>query len=230
MSQGCGWGSLSLWLAKTFPQCTVVGVSNSNSQREYIMALARERGINNLQIYTGDINSFEFPPEANVDTQPFDRAFSIEMFEHMKNYDKLLNKISKWLRPGASLFVHIFIHKTIPYHFEVKSEQDWMAKYFFTGGTMPSTQLLLNYQKDLTVEQQWHVNGNHYGWTSEAWLYNMDMQETELRPILADAYGKGKETLWFARWRAFFLACAELFFYNQGNEWFVAHYLFVKPQ
>eukprot|EP00457_Paulinella_chromatophora_P007387 gb/GEZN01007410.1/.p1 GENE.gb/GEZN01007410.1/~~gb/GEZN01007410.1/.p1 ORF type:complete len:397 (-),score=47.92 gb/GEZN01007410.1/:242-1432(-) len=226
---GCGWGSLSLWLAKTYPNSQIVGVSNSNSQREYIHKLAARRGLTNVHIYTGDINDFDFPPEAQVKEKPFDRAFSIEMFEHMKNYEKLLAKISAWLKPQASLFVHIFTHKSIPYHFEVKGEDDWMSKFFFTGGTMPSSQLLLHYQNNLRIDKQWHVNGAHYGWTSEAWLYNMDKKEQELMPILEKAYGKGKQNLWFVRWRAFFMACAELFFYNRGNEWFVAHYRFVKP-
>ena len=150
------------------------------------------------------------------------------MLEHMKNYEKLFEKLSSWLAPGGMFFTHIFTHKTYAYHYEVKEDSDWMTKYFFSGGTMPSAHLLHYFQKDLQLQSHWQVNGAHYGLTSEAWLQNMDANEAELLPTLADIYGAGEEVKWFARWRGFFLACAECFFWDDGNEWFVSHYLFVK--
>jgi len=226
LDMGCGWGSVSLWFAEHFPEATVRGISNSNSQREWIMAEAKKRGLGNLKIYTGNIVEWS-PPE---EEEPFDVVISIEMLEHMKNYEKLFKKVASWIKPGGVFFTHIFTHRLYAYHYETNNEADWMTKYFFSGGTMPSHDLLFYFQQAMQLEKHWHVNGAHYGLTSEAWLQNMDKHEAELLPILGDIYGKGEELRWFSRWRGFFLACAECFFWDGGNEWFVSHYRFRVPK
>ncbi|MES2491167.1 MAG: cyclopropane-fatty-acyl-phospholipid synthase family protein [Pseudomonadota bacterium] len=223
---GCGWGSLSLWLAEKYPGSQIVGLSNSNGQREFIMRRAKERGFDNLTILTGNIVDFQIPAEILGDG--FDRVMSIEMFEHMKNYGVLLKKVSRWMNAEAKLFVHIFVHKLLAYHFEVKDGSDWMSQYFFTGGTMPSENLLLNFQDDVKVHQQWWVSGTHYEKTSNHWLAGMDAKKTEIMNVFRAGYGEKDAVIWFNRWRMFYMAVAELFGYNKGNEWGVAHYLFVK--
>lgn len=217
---GCGWGSFSLYAAATMPNCEFVGLSNSNSQREFIMNRAKERGIENLTILTSDINEFE------TDLR-FDRVVSVEMFEHMRNYQKLLAKVSSWMNDGGKLFVHIFTHREHAYKFEVRDETDWMSKYFFTGGIMPSDHLLLYFADDFKIEKHWRVSGEHYSKTSEAWLENMDAARSELMPVFEEVYGN-EASLWWARWRIFYMACAELWGYENGNEWFVSHYRFEK--
>ncbi len=221
---GCGWGSVSLWFAQEFPTISVVGLSNSNSQREFIMGEAKKRGLNNIDVMTGDITEFEMPESV----EKFDRVISIEMFEHMKNYEALLHKVRyQFLKDETSLlFVHIFVHRSMPYHFIDQGPGDWMTRYYFEGGTMPSDDLLLYFQNDLAMKDHWRINGKHYSLTLEAWLQNMDANAALVRPVLADVYGSENVDLWFQRWRAFFLACSELFRYNGGNEWFVSHYLF----
>ncbi|HET7798445.1 cyclopropane-fatty-acyl-phospholipid synthase family protein [Nevskia sp.] len=229
---GCGWGSLSLWLAEKYPNSRIVGLSNSHGQREYIEGRAKERGFGNLTIVTGNIVTHEFPAVAQTSgatIEPgFDRVMSIEMFEHMKNYGLLLEKISRWMKPDAKLFIHIFVHKVLAYHFEVKGEDDWMSKYFFTGGTMPSENLLLNFQDHVKLERQWWVDGKHYEKTSNHWLANMDANKDEILKIFEAGYGKQDAPIWVQRWRMFYMAVAELFGYANGNEWGVAHYLFTK--
>eukprot|EP00879_Flechtneria_rotunda_P012911 GHRR01013484.1.p1 GENE.GHRR01013484.1~~GHRR01013484.1.p1 ORF type:complete len:380 (+),score=109.41 GHRR01013484.1:212-1351(+) len=220
---GCGWGSLSLFMAQAYPNSTVTAVSNSNTQREYIMQRARDLDLTNLQVITADMNDFQAP-------STYDRVVSIEMFEHMKNYQELLRRISTWLQPGGLLFVHIFCHKSQPYHFEVRDESDWMAKYFFSGGTMPSLDLLLYFQHHLSLQQQWWVNGRHYSATLEAWLAKQDRLKGAIMPIFAQVYGQAAALKWFVYWRLFYLACSELFSFNGGEEWGVGHYLFVNPE
>jgi cyclopropane-fatty-acyl-phospholipid synthase len=220
---GCGWGSLSLFLAEKFPGAQITGVSNSRTQKEYIDGEARRRGFANLTIVTCDMNVFEAPAAA------FDRVVSVEMFEHMKNYRKLLAKVAAWLRPGGFLFVHIFTHREYPYHFVPRDRSDWMARYFFTGGQMPSHDLLACFQDDLTLVADWRVNGAHYQRTAEHWLNNMDAHEAEILPLFAATYGARAARKWWVYWRVFYLSCAELWGYRGGEEWLVSHYLFQKP-
>lgn len=217
---GCGWGSLSLWLAARYPNAEVVGLSNSHGQREYILARAAERGLKNLRIYTGSIVEFDLADKE----APFDRALSIEMFEHMKNYGALLAKIKPWLKPDARLFVHIFIHKLLAYHFEDRGRDDWMTRYFFSGGTMPSEHLLYHFHDDFAMQRHWWVSGQHYEKTANHWLEKLDANKAVLLPVLQACYGDDA-SIWFQRWRMFYMAVAELFGFDKGNEWGVGHYL-----
>jgi cyclopropane-fatty-acyl-phospholipid synthase len=220
---GCGWGSLSLWMAEHFPHSQITVVSNSRTQKRFIDARAADRGFTNLEVITCDVNQLAFPAAVR-----FDRVVSVEMFEHMRNYESLMQTISGWLNPAGTLFVHIFTHKTYAYPFEVRDDSDWMAKYFFTGGIMPSDDLLLYFQKDLSIQKHWQVDGRHYSRTSEHWLQNMDRHRAAIEPILAQTYGADQVRRWWVYWRVFFMSCAELWGYEQGREWLVSHYLFSK--
>jgi cyclopropane-fatty-acyl-phospholipid synthase len=220
---GCGWGSLSLWLAEKYPRAQVVGLSNSQGQREFIERRAAERGLANLRILTGNIVDFDFP--AGEVAAGFDRVLSIEMFEHMKNYGLLLAKIARWLKADGKLFVHIFAHRLLAYHFEEAGRSDWMTRYFFTGGTMPSESLLLHFQDQLRVQRQWWVSGTHYQRTANHWLAGMDAARAAILPVFRAGYDPADAGLWFQRWRMFYMAVAELFGYAGGEEWGVAHYL-----
>jgi cyclopropane-fatty-acyl-phospholipid synthase len=222
---GCGWGSLSLWMAEHFPNSTITAVSNSRGQKRSIDARAAMRGLKNLQIMTADMNDLNFGADAQ-----FDRVVSVEMFEHMRNYEVLMQRIAGWLKPGGTLFVHIFAHRLFAYPFEVRDETDWMAKYFFTGGIMPSDDLLLHFQKDLKILEHWRVDGSHYQKTCEAWLANMDRHRARIEPIFEATYGADQVRRWWVYWRVFFMSCAELFGYAGGHEWQVSHYLFSKAK
>ncbi len=222
---GCGWGSLSLWMAEHYPNAQITVVSNSRTQKEYIDGQAKARGFTNLEVVTANMITFE-----GVGDAIFDRVVSVEMFEHMKNYQALLQRVASWMKPGGKLFVHIFTHRDCAYHYEVRSDNDWMAKYFFTGGQMPSDDTLLYFQDNVKIEDHWVVSGEHYSKTSEAWLANMDRHKAEILPLFAETYGPDRVTQWWVWWRLFFLACAELWGYRGGNEWVVSHYRFVKPE
>lgn len=219
---GCGWGSLTLWMAQRFPNARITGVSNSRTQREHILAQAAKRGLGNVEIITCDVNRLDLPEGT------FDRTVSIEMFEHMRNYQHLLGNVARWLKPGGKLFVHIFCHRSLMYPFETQGDDNWMGKYFFTGGLMPSADTLLHFQRDLRIEQRWLLPGTHYERTANHWLENQDRNREEVMSVLVQAYGAAEAARWNQRWRMFWMACAELFGYAGGNEWLVAHYRFSK--
>jgi cyclopropane-fatty-acyl-phospholipid synthase len=220
---GCGWGSLCLYNAERFPNARITAISNSRTQKEHIDSEARRRGLGNLRINTCDINAFDIAPGQ------FDRVVSVEMFEHLKNYELLFRNIARWLKPSGLLFTHIFTHSRFSYHFVARDETDWMSRYFFTGGQMPAHDLLLQFQADLKFVQDWKVNGRHYQQTAEHWLKNMDAHRNEILPLFRDTYGPAQAEKWWAYWRVFYMSCAELWGYKRGEEWLVSHYVFRKP-
>jgi len=219
---GCGWGSLSLWMAQEYPNAKLTVVSNSSSQRLFIEAEAKRIGVErNLKVVTSDINDFDT-------NSKFDRVVSVEMFEHVRNHKMLMERISKWLSPQGKLFVHVFCHQELTYPFQDEQNSDWMSRYFFSGGIMPGQKLLLRYQDHLLAQEQWTWNGTHYQKTCEAWLENMKVNREQIMPVLRLTYGRDEAWRWFNRWKMFYLACSELFGFNEGNEWLVGHYLFGK--
>ena len=215
---GCGWGSLSLWMAEQYPASRITAVSNSHGQREFIEQQCTERGLSNLRVITADMQNFA------IDEQ-FDRVVSVEMFEHMQNYERLLERISSWLAADGKLFVHIFCRRHLPYLFETTGEENWMGRHFFTGGVMPSFDLFDQFNDDLTVSQRWSVNGLHYARTCDDWLRQLDQQRADIVRLFQASCGNESQIV-LQRWRMFFMACAELFRFAEGKEWFVAHYLF----
>lgn len=218
---GCGWGSLTLFAAEMFPNSSITSISNSSGQREYIEKEALRRGLGNINVITADIT------EISIDTQ-FDRIVAIEMLEHMRNYKNLFSKISQWLKDDGKLFVHIFCTQHLPYLFEVKDSSDWMAKYFFTGGIMPSFDLFEYFQEDIQLEKTWKLSGEHYGKTAAHWLANLDKNKENVLRLFQENFNKKESNIWFNRWRLFFMSCQELFSFNDGEDWFVGHYLFQK--
>ncbi|MBW2410265.1 MAG: class I SAM-dependent methyltransferase [Deltaproteobacteria bacterium] len=218
---GCGWGSLTLWMAEHYPNSRVVAVSNSKPQADFINSRCAERGLRNVTVMTEDMNQF------SIDRQ-FDRVVSVEMFEHMRNWPLLLQNISQWLKPEGKLFLHIFCHRKYAYTYDGDGDDNWMGKYFFSGGVMPSYKLLFYFQHHLMVERHWHVNGMHYSKTAEAWLEKLDQNRKQILHIMQDIYGPKDAERWLQRWRIFFMACAELWGYRNGQEWMVAHYLLSK--
>jgi len=220
---GCGWGSLTLWMAEKYPRARVTGISHSRTQREHILGEARKRGLANVTILTCDMNDLALHP-AN-----FDRVVSVEMFEHMKNWPRLMASIARWLRAEGLFFAHVFTHSRFAYHFEARDESDWMSRYFFTGGMMPAHALFPRFQDDLKLVADWKVNGTHYARTAEHWRQNMDAHRAEIMPLFAQTYGAHQAVKWWSYWRVFYLACAELWWFRGGDEWHVSHYLFRKP-
>lgn len=220
---GCGWGSLCLYIAEKYPGSSVTAVSNSRTQKAHIDATARARGLTNLTVLTADAATF-IPPAST-----FDRVVSVEMFEHMKNYRALMTRIEYSLKPGGRLFVHVFVHRSMPYHFESAGPTDWMATHFFSGGTMPSADLLPRCAPaGLALAGQWAVNGTHYARTLEDWLKKHDAAKGAVAAVMADTYGAADAARWAQRWRIFYMACSELFAYKGGDTWYVAHYAWDK--
>jgi cyclopropane-fatty-acyl-phospholipid synthase len=216
---GCGWGSFTLWSAARFPRSTFLAVSNSPAQIAHVRASAAERGLDNVTALAADVN--DFTPEGR-----FDRIVSVEMLEHVRNHRTLFERIARWLAPDGRLFVHIFCHHELSYPFEIDGDADWMARYFFTGGLMPSADTLVRCQDQLALEQRWLIDGQHYRRTARAWLERFDAHASEIEPVLAQVYGRRGVARWMQRWRLFFMACEELFGYRDGQEWLVAHYRF----
>lgn len=216
---GCGWGSLTLWMASRYPRSRITAVSNSNSQRAHIEAQAARRGLSNVRILTCDMNGFDI-------AERFDRVVSVEMFEHMRNWPEMFRRVSGWLKPTGRFFMHVFAHRSTPYAFEERDATDWLTRYFFAGGMMPSDDLALHFQDHLKLVRRWRWNGRHYERTANAWLANMDAHRASVWPLIEDTYGEDAATQWWMRWRVFFMSCAELFGYDSGEQWWVSHYLF----
>jgi cyclopropane-fatty-acyl-phospholipid synthase len=218
---GCGWGSLSLWMAERFRGSRITALSNSHSQREHIEAQAAQRGLTNLTVITRDINEFDTE-------QRFDRVVSVEMFEHLRNWPQAFGRVARWLNADGRFFMHVFAHREAPYAFIERDASDWMSKHFFSGGMMPSDDLALHCQDDLRLLKRWRWDGTHYQRTSEAWLRNMDENRDTLMPLFEQTYGREQAGVWWMRWRLFFMSVAELFGYDDGQQWWVSHYLFDK--
>lgn len=214
---GCGWGSLSLWMAAHYPNSNIVAVSNSRTQKQFIDA----RGLTNLEVITADMNEF-------TTGRKFDRVVSVEMFEHMRNWKELLWRINNWLNEDGKLFIHIFVHRELAYLFNESGTVNWMAEHFFKEGMMPSESLMFHMNDNLLVDRHWRVNGKHYAKTLKSWLKHIDKNQQEAAHILEQTYGKEEGRLQFGRWRIFFMACDELFRMNEGEEWYISHYLLRK--
>ena len=217
---GCGWGSLTLWMAQHYPAAQITALSNSQSQRQFIEAQATARGLLNVRVITCDINRFDTD-------QRFDRVVSVEMFEHLRNWPLAMAHVARWLLPDGRFFMHVFAHRGAPYAFVERDASDWMSRHFFSGGMMPSDDLALHCQDDLRVLQRWRWDGSHYQRTAEAWLANMDAQQDTLMPLLVQTYGTEAD-VWWVRWRLFFMSVAELFGFDSGQQWWVSHCLFDK--
>ena len=220
---GCGWGSLTLYMAEHFPKSKITAVSNSNDQRRFIEERCSQLKLDNISVITADMNDFEAEGL-------FDRVVSIEMFEHMRNYEKLLGRVNMWLKKEGKLFVHIFSHQKVAYPFEDNDDADWMAREFFSGGQMPSHSLLMSFPEQMKIEKAWRMSGTHYEKTSLAWLQKMDKNKVEVLELFKKTYGESHANSWFQRWRIFFMSCEVLFGFDRGSEWGVSHYLFEKPQ
>lgn len=218
---GCGWGSFSLWMARRFPHADIVAVSNSRTQKAWIDEQARRERLPNLQTLAVDLNRFVAPGR-------FDRIVSVEMFEHVRNWRALLESIGRWLADDGRLFLHILTHRQYAYAYDERDRSDWMAAYFFSGSMMPADRLLYEFQGDLVVRDHWSLSGVHSQRTAEAWLANMDRQRPEVMKVLKGAYGPRDARRWWVRYRVFFMACAELWGWRNGQEWLVSHYALTR--
>lgn len=218
---GCGWGSLTLWMAERYPAARITAVSNSSGQRRHIEAQCHERALANVRVLTRDVNHLA------LEAGRFDRCVSVEMFEHLRNYDTLMSRIAAWLRPEGKLFVHVFAHRTLMYPFETGGADNWLGRHFFTGGMMPAADTLLRFQSHLRLRERWLLDGAHYRRTANHWLQRQDRHRGEVLAVLRESYGD-RAALWLNRWRIFWMACAELFGYDQGRQWLIAHYLFER--
>ena len=219
---GCGWGSFSLWAAERFPGLRITSVSNSFGQREFIQTQARLRGLTNIEVVTADVNTLE------LEDNRFTKVISVEMFEHVRNYEQLMRRLSQWMQPGGVLLTHVFCHRELLYPFETDGKGDWMARHFFTGGLMPSADTLPQFQEHLTLDEQWLHSGQHYERTSRHWLENLDANSERVEDALLGTYPVSTVRLWRQRWRMFFMACEEMFAYDEGQQWMVAHYRFLN--
>lgn len=218
---GCGWGSLTLWMAEHYPHSRITALSNSHGQRQFIESRCRELGFANVQVVTCDANEFETAGH-------FDRIVSVEMFEHLRNWRTMLKRVDRWMKPGGQAFFHVFCHRHYPYLFAVKDDNDWMSKHFFTGGLMPSADLFHHFQEQLVVADHWYLNGTHYARTAQHWLENMDRRRSDILSLLSQHYGEQEARIWFQRWRMFFMSCEELWGLDKGEQWGVTHYLLRK--
>lgn len=226
---GCGWGSLTLWMAQRYPAARITAVSNSTTQRRHIELQARLRGLPNVTVLTGDVDRLGIDAHTDeVHPDRFDRVVSVEMFEHVRNHTALTRRVATWLRPGGKMFIHVFAHRAEGYAFEVGSTGDWMARHFFTGGLMPSDDLLLHTVSGLEPEDHWVLSGQHYARTLRAWLERVDHNRDEILAVFAQVHGRRGARVQLRRWRLFLLACAELFAFRGGDEWHVSHYRFVR--
>ncbi|MBM3609326.1 MAG: class I SAM-dependent methyltransferase, partial [Alphaproteobacteria bacterium] len=217
---GCGWGSLTLWMARNYPRSKITAISNSHSQRAAILARAQSQGLKNIDVITCDMNGFET-------SKTFDRIVSVEMFEHMRNWPALLWRMRKWMTADGRAFIHVFTHRTGAYAFDSSDPADWIGQHFFTGGIMPAHTLLSRLDCGFEVEQEWRWNGTHYKRTADAWLNNFDARQAEIMPVLKQTYGVDAD-IWRRRWRLFYLATSGLFGHARGEEWGVSHYR-LKP-
>jgi cyclopropane-fatty-acyl-phospholipid synthase len=217
---GCGWGSLTLWMAERFPHSRITALSNSNSQRQHIEAQAAQRGLANVRVITRDMNDFDT-------VERFDRIVSVEMFEHLRNWPQAFARVARWLNPQGRFFMHVFAHRGAPYPFVERDASDWMSRHFFSGGMMPSDDLALHCQDDLRLLNRWRWDGTHYQRTADAWLRNMDEHRATLWPLFERTYG-ADAAVWWQRWRLFFMSVAELFGFEDGQQWWVSHYLFER--
>jgi len=221
LEMGCGWGSLTLWMASAYPDSKITAVSNSASQRQFILSEVARNKLSNVTVITADMNAFDTASR-------FDRVVSVEMFEHMRNWRALFEKVSGWLKPGGKFFMHVFVHRSVPYAFEARDDSDWMSRHFFSGGMMPSDELASRFQEHLRLERRWRWDGTHYAKTAEAWLANIDARREDALAVLGGIHGASNAAQWLQRWRIFFMACAELFACDAGQQWWVSHYLFER--